>query len=186
VQATVKVAFEKGFANTRTADIAKEAGISEGLIFKYFPTKSNLFAIIIKGIFQRIKAGVDLIINDATLTATVKMNVLIDFHFDFFTKQYNIVYLFFGHSDRKSITNVEPIIEYALRPYIQLISKILTEGIQSGEFRPMNAEVIAMSLIGTMQLNLISQLIAGNLNELEATKNEVREYILAGIKAVNR
>jgi AcrR family transcriptional regulator len=186
VQATVKVAFEKGFANTRTADIAKEAGISEGLIFKYFPTKSNLFAIIIKGVFQRLKAGADPIINNVSLTATIKIKTLIDFHFDFFAKQYNIVYLIFGHSDRKSIENVEPIIEYAIKPYLQLIAQVLKEGVTSGEFRPLDAEIIAMSMIGTMQLNLISKLITGNLNELEATKNEVREYILAGIKAVNR
>jgi AcrR family transcriptional regulator len=186
VQATVKVAFEKGFANTRTTDIAKEAGISEGLIFRYFPTKSNLFAIIIKGVFQRLKAGANPIINNGSLTATAKIEALIEFHFDFFAKQYNIVYLVFGHSDRKSIENVEPIIEYAIKPYLQLIAQVLKDGVMSGEFRHLDAEITAMSIIGTMQLNLLSKLIADNRNELEATKNEVREYILAGIKAVNR
>lgn len=184
MQATIQVAFEKGFANTRTADIAKKAGVSEGLIFKYFPTKSHLFTIIIKGTFQRIKAGAEVIINDVTLTATAKLNALIDFHFDFFTKQANIAFLILGHSDRKNI-NLAPVIEYGLKPYTQLLSKILNEGINSGEFRPFNVDVIGMSILGTMQFNLIAKILFGNPDDIGAIKSEIKEYILSGIKAVN-
>lgn len=185
IQATIRVAFENGFANTRTSDIAKEAGVSEGLIFKYFPTKNHLFTVIVKGVFQRLKAGADEIINQPNQTAISRLNALVDFHFDFFSKQYNIVFLILGHSDRKMV-NLEPVIQHALLPYTQLISKLLQEGIENGEFRAMNTETIAMSIIGTMQLNLISKLllkIPGE--EMGATKKEVKEYILSGIKKYN-
>jgi AcrR family transcriptional regulator len=184
IQATIRVAFERGFANTRTADIAREAGVSEGLIFKYFPTKGHLFASIIKGVFQRLKAGADLIIAKENMTATAKLDALIDYHFNFFSKQYNIVFLIIGHSDRKSV-NLEPVIEHAVKPYTQLIAKVLNEGMESGEFRSFNVETIAMAIIGSMQLNLIAKLMLGDTGDLEATKNEVKEYILSGIKAVN-
>lgn len=183
IQATIRVAFQNGLANTRTADIAKEAGVSEGLIFKYFPTKNHLFTVIIKGVFQRLKAGADEIITQPDQTAVSRLNSLIDFHFDFFSKQYNIVFLIIGHSDRKMV-NLEPIIQYALLPYTQLVAGLLQEGIENGEFRVMNTETTAMSIIGTMQFNLIAKLllkIPGE--EMGATKKEVREYILSGIKA---
>jgi TetR/AcrR family transcriptional regulator, fatty acid metabolism regulator protein len=182
IQATIRVAFERGFANTRTADIAKEAGVSEGLIFKYFPTKSHLFAIIIKGVFQRLKAGADAIITQENMTASVKLDALIDYHFNFFSKQYNIIFLILGHSERKSV-ELEPVIEHALKPYTQLMAKVINAGMESGEFRSCNAETIAMAIIGSMQFNLISKLLLGNTGDLEATKNEVKEYILSGIKA---
>ncbi len=183
IQATIRVAFQNGFANTRTADIAKEAGVSEGLIFKYFPTKNHLFTVIIKGVFQRLKAGADEIITRPDQTAASRLNALIDFHFDFFSKQYNIVFLILGHSDRKMV-NLEPVIQHALLPYTQLVSGLLQEGIEKGEFRAMNTETAAMSIIGTMQFNLIAKLllkIPGE--EMGATKREVKEYILSGIKA---
>jgi TetR/AcrR family transcriptional regulator, fatty acid metabolism regulator protein len=182
IQATIRVAFERGFANTRTADIAKEAGVSEGLIFKYFPTKSHLFAIIIKGVFQRLKAGADAIITQENMTATAKLDALIDYHFNFFSKQYNIIFLILGHSERKSV-ELEPVIEHALKPYTQLMAKVINAGMESGEFRSCNAETIAMAIIGSMQFNLIAKLLLGNTGDLEATKNEVKEYILSGIKA---
>jgi TetR/AcrR family transcriptional regulator, fatty acid metabolism regulator protein len=183
MQATVRVAFEKGFSNTRTADIAKEAGVSEGLIFKYFPTKNKLFAIIIKENFKRLQAGITLIIENQSLTATGKINALIDYHFDFFANQRNIAQLLFGHSDRKSIGDVEPIIEYAIKPYVQLVMKILNEGINSGEFRFLQPEVISVALIATMQLSVITSILFNHQSELGTTKNEIKEYILSGIKA---
>lgn len=186
MEATVRVALEKGFANTRTSDIAKEAGISEGLIFKYFPTKNHLFATIIKDNFQRIKTGVDNIIDNTNLSATEKIAAVIDFHFGFFINQRNLAYLIFGHSDRKIIGNVEPIFEHGLKLYAQLITKILQEGIKTGEFRNFDVETIAISLIGTMQISLIAKILLQKTSELAATKKEVKEYILAGIRTVNR
>jgi AcrR family transcriptional regulator len=38
----------KGFNGTTTKEIAKAAGISEALVFKYFPTKRALYAAILK------------------------------------------------------------------------------------------------------------------------------------------
>jgi AcrR family transcriptional regulator len=37
----------KGFSGTTTKDIAKTAGVSEALLFKYFPTKRALYAAIL-------------------------------------------------------------------------------------------------------------------------------------------
>jgi AcrR family transcriptional regulator len=182
-QATIRVAFEKGFANTRTADIAKEAGVSEGLIFKYFPTKSHLFTIIIKGVFQSLRTGADEIIGRENLSAAARLNALIDYHFDFFSKQYNIACLILGQSERKMV-DLEPVLEHGMRPYSQLLAKLIQEGIQNGEFRPCHAETAAMSIIGTMQFNLIAKVLLQMSGEaMEATKNEVREYILSGIRA---
>src|SRR4249919_2227737 len=37
----------KGFNGTTTKEIAKAAGVSEALVFKYFPTKRALYAAIL-------------------------------------------------------------------------------------------------------------------------------------------
>lgn len=39
---------QKGYAGTKTSDIAKELGTSEGLIFHYFPTKEQLYLELVK------------------------------------------------------------------------------------------------------------------------------------------
>lgn len=187
MQATIRVASARGFANTRTAEIAKEAGVSEGLIFKYYPSKSHLFAEIINLNFGKLKEGIETIIDNQSLTASEKLVNLIHFHFKFFTDEQNIAQLIFGHSDKKSLDfEVEPLVDYALRPYSQLIARILTEGIKTGEFRPLNAEVVASALIGTMQVTLVHQLFFKSKYSLEEAKNEIIAYILSGVKASNQ
>src|SRR3989304_7401995 len=38
---------QKGFKGTTTREIAEGAGISEAMVFRYFPTKEDLYAAII-------------------------------------------------------------------------------------------------------------------------------------------
>ncbi len=64
---------EKGFHQTTTRDIAKQAGISEGTIYNYFDSKTTLLL----GIFERMKAAVqpddDPTVADIDLRSFIKM-----------------------------------------------------------------------------------------------------------------
>ncbi len=47
IETAIKLFAEKGYANTSTAEIAKVAGVSEGLIFKQYGTKDRLLLSVI-------------------------------------------------------------------------------------------------------------------------------------------
>src|SRR5439155_17004815 len=47
IAAAAALFAQKGFNGTTTREIAKTAGISEALLFKYFPTKRALYAAIL-------------------------------------------------------------------------------------------------------------------------------------------
>lgn len=47
IQAAASLFAAKGFDGTTTKEIAKAAGVSEALVFKYFPTKRTLYAAIL-------------------------------------------------------------------------------------------------------------------------------------------
>lgn len=48
LQAAARVFARKGLADARVADIAAEAGMSHGLAYRYFETKEELFAAVVK------------------------------------------------------------------------------------------------------------------------------------------
>jgi len=48
IAAAASLFAAKGFNGTTTKEIAKAAGVSEALVFKYFPTKRSLYAAILK------------------------------------------------------------------------------------------------------------------------------------------
>lgn len=48
IQAALKLFIERGFHNTSTAAISKEAGVATGTLFLYFPTKEDLINTLYK------------------------------------------------------------------------------------------------------------------------------------------
>lgn len=59
-QAATKVLARKGFAATRMEDVAKEAGVSKGLLYEYYRSKEDLFF----GVCDRLYAQRPLTRND--------------------------------------------------------------------------------------------------------------------------
>jgi AcrR family transcriptional regulator len=53
-QAALQLFGERGYDSTSTLLIAKSAGVSEALLFKYFQSKEKLFEYLIKQGFRRI------------------------------------------------------------------------------------------------------------------------------------
>ena len=48
IQATLDLFVERGYYGTKTSQISRRAGISEGLLFHYFPTKELLLEELVK------------------------------------------------------------------------------------------------------------------------------------------
>jgi AcrR family transcriptional regulator len=47
IETSIKLFAEKGYANTSTSEIAKEAGVAEGTIFRHYGTKDNLLLSVL-------------------------------------------------------------------------------------------------------------------------------------------
>lgn len=63
-QAATKLFIEKGFAATRTRDIAAEAGINLALLNYYFRSKEKLFDVVMEESVQLFLLGLEEILND--------------------------------------------------------------------------------------------------------------------------
>jgi AcrR family transcriptional regulator len=57
VAAAMKCFADRGFAGTTTRGLARAAGVSEGLIFRHFPTKRSLYKAIIARRISESPAG---------------------------------------------------------------------------------------------------------------------------------
>ncbi|TGL65205.1 TetR/AcrR family transcriptional regulator [Leptospira jelokensis] len=58
VDAAEDVFAEQGFSGATTAELAKQAGVTERTLFKYFPTKNDLYKRVLSGLlFETILPG---------------------------------------------------------------------------------------------------------------------------------
>lgn len=60
LQAALKVFSRRGLAATKISEIAKEAGLSHGLVYHYFNSKDEIFITLVKKALEGSKLVVDL------------------------------------------------------------------------------------------------------------------------------
>ena len=57
IAAALRLFAEKGYHGTRTSEIARESGVAEATVFKYFRTKKILLAAVLEKIITEILPG---------------------------------------------------------------------------------------------------------------------------------
>ncbi len=80
----------KGFAATRTRDIAREAGSNLALLNYYFQSKQNLFNILMLENMQQFLSGIREQINDPATSLDDKIQNLVDVYIDLLLRQPDI------------------------------------------------------------------------------------------------
>ncbi len=85
-EAARKVFTQKGYAATRTRDIAEEAGYNLALLNYYFRSKEKLFDIICLENIQLFLPSVIGIINDESTTLQEKIEILVSNYIDMLIK----------------------------------------------------------------------------------------------------
>ncbi|WP_316752524.1 TetR/AcrR family transcriptional regulator [Pedobacter gandavensis] len=73
-EAATKIFIEKGFAATRTRDIAAEAGINLALLNYYFRSKERLFEVVMTESLQLFLVGLEEILNDVNTVLKDKIS----------------------------------------------------------------------------------------------------------------
>lgn len=64
IEAGLKIFGEKGYYNTNTAEIAKVAGVSTGIVYSYFKDKKDILLQVIKLYFKNIFTPIQAFLNN--------------------------------------------------------------------------------------------------------------------------
>jgi AcrR family transcriptional regulator len=85
-QAAKKVFLQKGYAGTRTRDIAEEAGINLALLNYYFRSKQKLFEVVMLEKIQKLLFSLLPAINDSSTTIEEKIDLVVNNYIDVLTE----------------------------------------------------------------------------------------------------
>ncbi len=81
------VFHRKGYAATRTRDIAEESGINIALLNYYFRSKQKLFELIMFETMRDFLQNISLVFNDEHTTLENKVEIMVDKYIDLITKE---------------------------------------------------------------------------------------------------
>jgi AcrR family transcriptional regulator len=138
LEAAYKVISEKGYHRTRIEDIALETGMAQGLFYRYFENKKDLFSQIIDRVIARIAAGV---MSDAPGTSDTldeyveQMNRAVDNLFEILVEDPFISKLLF-HEAQGIDDDMNRKVQEALDLFADFSSFYIKDGMAKGFLRP--------------------------------------------------
>lgn len=154
INATLLVAAKHGFERATTDEISRTAGVSEGIIYHYFKSKQQLYESMVSEKAANFRAALTEEIGKFR-GSRKKLERLIEFHFSSFTGKDSIFRSLLGKVGDAPMIK-DHLISLVIMPYSRIISRIIKEGIEAGEFKDIDPSVAALDLIGMMQLPALS------------------------------
>lgn len=138
---------KKGFAATRTRDIAEEAGINLALLNYYFRSKEKLFDIIMLESLQGFLKSIQEVFNNESTSLDEKIEILVSTYIDGLTKYPDIPVFILSELRR----NPDELISKINLKQVLMNShfiKQLKQNIHDGTIAPINPLHFIMNLMG--------------------------------------
>jgi AcrR family transcriptional regulator len=182
LEAALAVFTQKGYHATNVSDVAAQAGVSQGTIYWYFDSKDALFEAAILFAFSEF--------GEAALggleqypTATEKLRAIAQAMEGFADVAEGMFMLFLGYwasSDRRE-ESAQIWIDL-LKQYKDVVAGIIEEGVQNGEFRPVDAEALVWALLAAYDGLAAYDMFIPDL-DLPRVNRAFIETLLSGLRA---
>jgi TetR/AcrR family transcriptional regulator, fatty acid metabolism regulator protein len=126
LDAACRVFREKGFHQARITDIAQAAGISYGLVYHYFKSKSDLFDAILKewwkGLFNLMEKW-----DNGETSVEDQLAALVAYFLEQYQKKPDLVHIFITEISR-SAANLTPARLHWFKMFLSSTEKIMSVG----------------------------------------------------------
>ena len=151
LEAALSLFVEKGFAATRSEEVAAKAGVSKGTLYLYFPSKEELFkAVVREALGSKIAEGISELAKHQGSMAELLTWML-------WTWWERLGLTPAGGIHKIMMSEARNFPELAafyndevIDPCCELLAEVVRRGVASGEFREVDPDAAVMVLIGPM------------------------------------
>lgn len=151
VDAALRLVLQVGYNQVTLADIAKQVGVSKGLISYYFPKKEDVFLAVLNQIVERLTTDFQSFA-DAETTAPEKLKMIFANLFGNekrARRYYTVVIDYMAQAIRTP--EVQEYTQHIYNSYRTYTEKIIIEGVHRGQLRDVNPERATSMTLGMME-----------------------------------
>ena len=183
VQAVVDLAAEQNPAEITTTAIADRMGLTQGALFRHFPTKEAIVEATMSWVGERLLVSVDKAAEGAASPAAALEAMFIT-HIDFVSKHPGVPRMLFGELQRSGETLAKRMVQTLIRQYEQRLRRLMEAGKAQGELSAeLDVDAAAVLFIGTIQGLVMQSLLAGNVSRIRRDAPAVFAIYRRGIES---
>jgi AcrR family transcriptional regulator len=167
-----------GYASASMVAVARRAGVATGTVYRYFPSKADLFGEVFRGAAGRELDLIAGIAREPGRPTRERLAAAVEAFARRALAAPTLAYALLAEP-------VDPVVEAerlaSKRAYREVFAGLLREGMSTGEVAPLDPEVAAAGIVGAMQEALIAPPGAGHealvASLVEFSQNAIRAEV---------
>jgi AcrR family transcriptional regulator len=188
LESAIKLFSKKGFSATTTSEIAKDAGVAEGTVFRYYKTKKHLLVKVMSKLIEVMSkelianpVGEILKENKDKDDKDILKILLID-RLEMCNKYWDIIQVIITeiqfHEDIR-----ESFVKNVVFKVKGVLGGFIESGISKGRFKNFDSIVVSRALLGTFMAYIIQKKIIGGSKQIENEQevDQIIELFLNGL-----
>lgn len=180
IDATIKCISRKGLGSTTLGDVAKMAGLSQGIVNLHFNSKENLLNETLRYLSQEYRSRFAQVLEKSPPTAAEKLLALMEMDLGpaiCDRRKLAVWFAFWG--EVKAVPNYQKICEAHDLSYSAQLIELCQNIIDDGGYRDIDAETVTDALSAMTDGLWLSYLISPRTFDREAALDAVYSYLRA-------
>lgn len=183
VEAVIELAAERDPGEITTAAIASHMKLTQGALFRHFPSKDAIWEAVMEWVAERLLARVDRAAAQAASPVAALQAIFLA-HADFVAEHPGVPRMLFGELQRAGATPAKRLARTLLERYGERIRARLEAGKAAGEVSAaLDVDAAVTLFVGTLQGLIMQSMLAGDILRIRQDAPRVFAIYLAGIRS---
>lgn len=181
VEATLDLAANANPEDITTSAIAARMRLTQGALFKHFPTKDAIWSGVMEWVSERLLSRIDRLAG-AEVNPLAALEAMFLGHVDFVAEHPGAPRLLIGQLQREGETSAKQMARVLMENYATRLRRILLAGRADGVLRPdLDIDSAATLFLGMIQGLVVQHLMHGNSDRMRADAPKVFAIYRAGL-----
>jgi TetR/AcrR family transcriptional regulator len=181
VAAALSLAREASPALITTNDIAAAVGVTQGAVFKHFPTKDAIWLAVMRWVHEQLLSRLDGAAQGEP-AALEALGAVFRAHVDFVVANPGVPRIMFHELQQPADSATKQEVRLLLQGYRKLLMRLLGEAVEQGQApATLDKEAAATLFVGIVQGLVMQSMLSGKPASMKAQADRVFAIYLRGI-----
>jgi AcrR family transcriptional regulator len=184
VEAVVALAGTQNPSDITTTAIAKHMNLTQGALFRHFPTKDAIWQAVMEWVAERLLARIDRA-GEGVDSPLAAMRAMFMSHIDFVVEHPGVPRMIFGELQRAEATAAKRMVQTLIGRYAERLRARIEQGKALGEIAPeVDTQAAATLFVGTIQGLVMQSMLMGDIQRVRTDAPGVYAIYQRGLRGV--
>ena len=185
VAAALRLAQDTSPAAITTTDLARAVGLTQGALFKHFPSKEAVWLAAMTWVAEHLLHSLNVAAQQASSPLEALRSVF-DAHVEFVVTHPGVPRVIFHELQQPVDSPLKQQVRGLMQGYRQLLVSLLEASVQRGDAAPdLDAPAAATLFVGIVQGLVMQSMLSGNISTIRADAPRVFQLYLRGIRPIS-